>query len=265
MNPIYLTLNEAFDAWDSGEGIFSVLQTITNLPWLQNGAGQTIDMDYYGNYSGQKVTAPLVDRMYEKSKHLSRSDIVLLANVILSQYGESWKKIYNTYELTYDPISNYDMTESLSDTTTDTYGRKIDRTNQVTLNSEGQITNTPELKTVTKPAQSDTSNQSIAAFNSTSLVDVAKNTQTQSGTITTDNTGTDKTSNTNTSLESGNTNDTYSGSDKRQLTHTLSRKGNIGVTTSQQMIQAERDLWLWNFIRTCVYPDVDKILTCPIY
>lgn len=45
----------------------------------------------------------------------------------------------------------------------------------------------------------------------------------------------------------------------------LERSGNIGVTTSQQMIQSERDLWLWNFFYKVVFPDVDKVLTLAIY
>ena len=46
--------------------------------------------------------------------------------------------------------------------------------------------------------------------------------------------------------------------------HTLTRSGNIGVTTSQQMIAAERDVWMW-IVFDVVFADVDKILTCPLY
>ena len=45
----------------------------------------------------------------------------------------------------------------------------------------------------------------------------------------------------------------------------LTRSGNIGVTTSQQMIESERQLWLWNFFYKVVFPDVDKVLTLAIY
>ena len=46
---------------------------------------------------------------------------------------------------------------------------------------------------------------------------------------------------------------------------TLRRSGNIGVTTSQQMIQSERDLWLWNFFQDVVFKDISKVLTLSIY
>ena len=45
---------------------------------------------------------------------------------------------------------------------------------------------------------------------------------------------------------------------------TLTRSGNIGVTTSQQMIQSEIDLWSWNFIES-VFADVDSVLTIQVY
>lgn len=59
--------------------------------------------------------------------------------------------------------------------------------------------------------------------------------------------------------------DRDSGSDTHTRNYTLSRSGNIGVTTSQQMLQSERDLWMWNFFRDVVFPDVDRVLTLPIY
>lgn len=44
----------------------------------------------------------------------------------------------------------------------------------------------------------------------------------------------------------------------------LTRKGNIGVTTSQQMIESELELREYNFIET-IYSDIDSILTLKIY
>ena len=45
----------------------------------------------------------------------------------------------------------------------------------------------------------------------------------------------------------------------------LTRSGNIGVTTSQQMIQSERELYIWNFFLDVVFPDLDKIFTLKCY
>lgn len=106
--------------------------------------------------------------------------------------------------------------------------------------------------------------------------DNATNTDTHSGTDTDTSTGSetgkesvdrsmDKDT-TGTLTHSGE--DTEQGSTSQERTsdtaHTLTRRGNIGVTTSQQMITQERDLWIWQFFDQ-VFVDLDKVLTSPIY
>lgn len=53
--------------------------------------------------------------------------------------------------------------------------------------------------------------------------------------------------------------------DKTTYNSTLTRSGNIGVTTSQQMIEQEINLWKWNYFRDVVFPDVAKALTISLY
>lgn len=48
------------------------------------------------------------------------------------------------------------------------------------------------------------------------------------------------------------------------ITHETHRHGNIGVTTSQQMLQEERDLWQWYFYEY-VFKDIDRFLTISVY
>lgn len=64
---------------------------------------------------------------------------------------------------------------------------------------------------------------------------------------------------------SGGTSDGDEGSDTHTRNYTLTRSGNIGVTTSQQMLQSERDLWVWNFFFDVVFPSIDRVLTISIY
>ena len=56
------------------------------------------------------------------------------------------------------------------------------------------------------------------------------------------------------------------GSDVITVQHgrTLTRKGNIGVTTTQQMMSSEIELWQWNFYES-VFKDIDSVLTLYIY
>lgn len=56
-----------------------------------------------------------------------------------------------------------------------------------------------------------------------------------------------------------------SGTDTSTRNYSLSRSGNVGVTTSQQMIESERQLYLWNFFEGVVFPDLKRVLTIKIY
>ena len=67
------------------------------------------------------------------------------------------------------------------------------------------------------------------------------------------------------SVSSGTETYADSGTDTVKNSYTLTRTGNIGVTTSQQMLQSEYELRKRNYFRDIVYPDVDKLLTIPYY
>lgn len=52
--------------------------------------------------------------------------------------------------------------------------------------------------------------------------------------------------------------------DKMTYNTTLTRSGNIGVTTSQMMLESSIKLWQWSFFET-VFRDLDQILTLDTY
>lgn len=62
----------------------------------------------------------------------------------------------------------------------------------------------------------------------------------------------------------GNGTSTHITDNTHEENNTLKRSGNIGVTTSQQLIQSERELYMWNFYEK-VFADVDNVLTNPNY
>lgn len=93
---------------------------------------------------------------------------------------------------------------------------------------------------------------------------------TNKGTATATSTGNNATYgfNSTDAVNADKTDGTNTGTTENALTNLnnreLKRSGNIGVTTSQQMIQSERDLWNWYFYDV-VFKDVDKMLTLSIY
>ena len=69
----------------------------------------------------------------------------------------------------------------------------------------------------------------------------------------------------NTQTTSGNKDDNFSDSSRSETgTRTLTRSGNIGVTTSQQMLTSELELRRFDFLNE-VYRCMDKILVASVY
>lgn len=134
-----------------------------------------------------------------------------------NKYQINWKKLYDTTVLEYNPIENYDRMEDWTD---------IDVGNESTFRSN-DINNT--FENVIKESGSIT--EQNTAFND-GLKDHSKN-------ITTNNTANNGT---------GYTQENEHDSSRKDLKHTKIGRahGNIGVTTSQQMIQSERDLVVFN-------------------
>ena len=65
--------------------------------------------------------------------------------------------------------------------------------------------------------------------------------------------------------ETGTDTNAESGTDTHTRDYTLTRHGNIGVTTSQQMIESERALWAWRYFYDVVFPDLNRVLTLSVY
>lgn len=263
------------------KGIFGALAGLTsyNVPWVDVNAID-LDMEYFGNKSGDKLTSPLVDKLLVNDV-ITDENLNRLASILASIYGENWLKLWQTLKFEYNPIENYDMTETGTETGTvgtvrsgsknETDTRNKSRTSNDT--GESTQTETPAEVITTTGEGTSKKDTNVYGFNSDvpgvpsdseTDTDTTKTTETHSGTNTTKlNTKQDGTETENESIvvdgsESGNETRTD------DLKHTLNRHGNIGVTTSQQMIESERQLWLWVFFDV-VFADVDKILTSPIY
>ena len=179
---------------------------------------------------------------------------VVLALLVRNEY--KYKTLLATEDFEYDPIENYNMIETLTnDITTDAYG-KID-----TLQHGQSQTRTPNLTDTRTPNTTDThtptsltttETDQIEGFNSSSWQDANKKTIVQSGSEATTHTGTETVAQTGTETvaqtgtetvaNTGSDIDTLSGQDTHTRNYTLTRSGNIGVTTSQQMIEAERNV-----------------------
>lgn len=143
-----------------------------------------------------------------------------------SQY--TWNTLYNTINLQYNPIENYDRTEE----------RTLESIGEGTSTDSGTDTLTSRDSGSDTIATDSTDTEQVAGFETTNNQFVNKN----KNTLDSDSTTTYGKTTTNTNQYGKSNSNDYTKND----TETIRAHGNIGVTSSQQMIQQERDIALFN-------------------
>ena len=232
------TMNEVYPDGFTGDGIFADLQDL-DVPWKDASVNEYLDIIYYTHSGDKRVSSIVEGRLSEGVLSSAARDI--LANSLFVLYGVKWEKLYNTLSFEYNPIENYRMVEEESTTITDS--GTIDRDGSNSRTDSGTIDN--------DGTQSDIIDKTYG-FNSSSAVNADTSTNTVDSTITHDLTFGE-------TIDETETHDLTLQNDRE-----LTRSGNIGVTTSQQMITSERELWNWNFFNT-VFEDIDSIICLDIY
>lgn len=279
------------DVYSLTDGIFSRLKDMIDIPWGSDAtlAGQ-LDLVYLGNHSGDKYVAPLLQKDDEDLTSAYKTQVLSAAYSI---YKNKWTRLYEIQSTEYNPIENYSMVETHSGTDTktdtptawkDTEVKTPSNWKETKEHKPGQTgyseteTQTPtDWEKTTEALTADnksTTDTSVYGFNSSDPVPSAKtetelknkNTETQSGTYETEKkvegSLIDETSQTGTFTTETTKSGTYES--ETEYDTELRRSGNIGVTTSQQMIQSEIELWQWLFFET-VFKDLDQILTLSTY
>lgn len=172
------------------------------------------------------------------------SAISLYPNKIILQTAESvaltnsvkYKKLIAVIKAEYNPIDNYNMTETSNDIRTP----DLVATSNGTSTATGSVKNNQTRTTTDNPdGYTEKSINSVNPYDNTGMRDESQNITTQTGTretIESYSGDADTTESTSTS----DTTTTQKGTET--VSHTLSRKGNIGVTTSQQMLESEYSL-----------------------
>lgn len=168
-------------------------------------------------------------KYYDNENPTSNANMVKQAGDYISLYGKSHKyeydKLVDTLSLEYNPIENYFMTEKGTDT----------RTPNITQTNKGTNTNTAGVDTAITTGKT-TFDKSDSFINDTKTTNTGTNTDTQDIDTTVTTVGNEKTE------------------------HELTRSGNIGVTTSQHMIESERQLARFSVVDLFVKTVADFIL-----
>lgn len=286
------TLNDAYLDWfTNSTGFFNSITVENNLFSTGNITWDLteLDIDFMSKY-GDRSPTKLVNLF-----NIETGDRTKLSNYIYNKYYKQWIRLKNILEVEYNPIENYNRKEIETITGNDTHkgtvtddgtdilsynGTSIDTTKYDGSESDTTTYTGTENRHSTVDDKTTIDNN-VYGYNSTTST--PHNTQTndlvgdRSETVSYTNR---KDNNTTTFNERKDTvTSTFDGRndsnkkdnvETRDLTNTRNENktseisGNIGVTTSQQMIKSEIELWKWNFIDT-VFENVANELTLDIY
>lgn len=272
-----INLNKMIDVYSNYPTDGGVFSPMSNAPWADTMSGTNLDILYLDGHSGERYCSNFINHRLNDSDVLSSDNRTLIANILWAMFGIQWTRLWSTMKpAEYDPLTNYQMQETMEGTENSTRTPDLTKGDTGTVQTTGQDKRTPNLTrngtgTVNDNGSATNTNQNgIWGFNSSTSVpsDMSDGTATNENTTTRDltetETGTDTTDHTNTDTynrsytETGT--DTTAGTSSRKLTRT----GNIGTNTFQNLLQQERNIWMYDFFEQ-VFKDVDSVLTIPIY
>lgn len=284
-------------------GLFAAMENSTRytVPWEK---GQPLDTMYVMQHSGEKISSPLLRNLADNIPALADTILMMYNDnwtKVYNAWNTEYEPLENYRMIETEHSDNTDNTTTNGTNKTD-YGRIEDNTNTTaygkTETGNGTTTygGTENTSTVTeygKTTDRTTDNHAeqtnaVWGFNSDTSVNSDNQNGTNGGTEHTADSGKDTTTTDvthggsdtqNNTVTTGGTdkltgkttlsgNDTVTENSTSNGTSTndrnLTRSGNIGITTSQQMLESELQLRQWNFFNS-VFADVDKIISLKIY
>lgn len=272
-----INLNKMIEVYSNYTADGGVFSPMSSAPWAETMSGANLDIVYLDGHSGERYCSNFINHRLGDSAVLSSDNRTLIANILWAMFGIQWTRLWATMKpVDYDPLTNYQMEETIEGTESSTRTPDLTKGDTGTVQSTGQDKRTPNITrkgtgTVKDDGTTSGNTQNnLWGFNSPTSVpsDMSDVTGTNENTTTRDltenETGTDTTDRTNT--DTYNRSYTETGTDKTDGTSSrkLTRKGNIGTNTFQNLLQQERNLWMYDFFEQ-VFKDVDSILTIPIY
>lgn len=152
-----------------------------------------------------------------------------------------WEKLYATTVIEYNPIENYNRQETWSDS------ENGSSSTTATKRTTGNDTQETSLQGSNNTTTTENTSNSVVGFNGAAgggVGESLKDKQDVSGGSTATTTG----SNTGTTTIDRTESDNGSGSHDKTASHSGTVKGNIGVTTTQQMLEEERKISAFNMV-----------------
>lgn len=252
-------LIDHFPSWMT-DGLFSQMDW---APWADEVDPHALDMEYFGNRSGCRESSPLVDKMTNQNGLIiSPENTRRLTNIIRALYGENWARLWTAIKVEYNPLENYSMKETRKLKGKDTRKDEIERTGTIDIDTTTNDDVESKVGAITSEGNGS-GTSGVIPLNGSEPVTITNNTA-NSSTSNTEQTNTSNTVTVQNSLTDTTDNETHDGSLERNEDIETNRSGNIGVTTSQQMLESEYELRKRNYF-DYVFTCVDEVLTIPYW
>ena len=212
--------------------IFKKIQTAysSTFEWLTSDMALSLDEKLILEHSGDKKISTYYGKLLELEEDSTIQDAlqVVAKNVVLT-YNDKWNKLHSAMITSdYNPLENYDMEQI--ETPDVTKEKTIDvKTKMTTSSSGGSSTGVYGFNSPTSVPSSENEASTEVTVEGNNLDNVSHDLETETGT--------------------------------RELT----RHGNIGVTTSQQMLESEIELRSNNNFMLMLLNDVSKVLCLSVY
>ena len=196
------------------------------------------------------------------------TDFTLFGTLWFQSHAFLFSHALGVWESTYNPIENYDRTETetISDTKSGTSESTDTHSGTDTTTTSGTRNNTDTHSGTDTTTTSGTRETEIAGFNSSGYSDANK--ETSSGSEATQHgeaiTSAETTSDSESLQHGHRIGSTGETSEQSDIEREARIHGNIGVTTAQQMLTAEIDLaskfWIYDYIASAF--ETDNFITC---
>lgn len=243
--------NDNYRKWgeiDLSENPFTLWQTVLAQLGIDIAAAlQFFTLDYYSAVTNYTDTY-----------------IMVVFGQVLTTAGDKYTRMIAAAKAVYNPLYNVDATESYTDTRTPNLQKSLtlgtttamtdSRSSTVTLNTTTSSSINQTRTTTDTPNNLKTTNvHSVNPYDNTGYTESEKDESTQTGSTQqtesyTGNPDTTQNTGTNTTQNSGGTSTTNTGTNTETDTgtetveHNSRRYGNIGVTSSQKLVNEEMDL-----------------------
>lgn len=145
-------------------GTTGLFEYMEKAPWNDDetfGNTAALNYMYLRNRSGVKYIAPMLYDFLQEDGSVNSTDKQYIALTIWDLYGREWTKLWETYTLQYNPLTNYKITETHEDTTKKT-GTESD--NMARTGTESEVTDrTGTEKDVVDRTGTDTNTRTLGS------------------------------------------------------------------------------------------------------